>query len=270
MKQLIVRLCLMASIMMVGLKANAYSLDQILSLGVDLPKDPLSIEALIDLHKEQIQYTKSQVEKLTVVQVQQSELTKKMNKVDTVKAQIENRFIGAYNWLRFGYNLNKMRLNIQTIYNLNKTLNDTIQSWLFRLPAVENGMSLKDIKTDYRNIRRQALILYYAFIAQKKATTELSALTKIFIVQFGGEFANNSLSGALKNLVHNLATETQRRDFVNRVFNKQDKIKNIYYNYLHKINLISQNITNVDLIGTFLSMMDNKSFAEEIVETYSI
>lgn len=270
MKKMIKQLCLIVILTAGGLHANAIGIDQLLSLGIELPKDPLTIEALIDLHKEQINFTKFQMEKMAVVEVQQSELTRKMKKVDAVKDTLENRVIGAYNWLKFGYNLNKMRLNIQTIYELDKELNDTIKSWTFRLPVIEGGLSLNAIKTDYRNIRRQTLILYYAYFAKKKAMTELTALCKIFIVQFGGDFASNALSGALKNLVHNLATDTQRRDFVNRVFNKQDKIKNIYYDYLHRINLISQNLTNVDLIGTFLSMMDNKSFAEEIVETYTI
>lgn len=246
----------------------AWSISELTSLGIDLPTDPLTTEALIDLHKVQIELAQLKVEMNATTMAQQSQLTQKTTKFDKVKKNLEDRVMGAYNWLTFASNLNQMRLNLQTIYDLEKELMDSVRHWTFKLPTWE-GSGWKGIKKSYDNTKAQAMVLYLGYSGIYRSSEQLKSLIKIFAIQFSGDMASNTFSGALKNLTSNLATDKQRRDFANRIFFKQDEIIGILRNTLTKIRWAANKMVKIDLIGSILNMLDYKTMAESVIETYT-
>ena len=247
----------------------ATSITKILDMDIDLPTDPLTIEALIALHKEQIEMTQWRANQAAVEMAQQSELTKKMKKLDQVKDTLEERVKGAFNWMTFAANLNKMRLNLETIYDLEKELTDTIQSWLFRVPRVEK-FSMNGLKRTYNYATAQAMVLFHCYNTLNKSYDQLKALLKIFAVQFSGEMATATFSGAWKNLTVNLATDKERRDFTNRVFYKQDEIIGTLMSGLKKIKYVAWGLVKIDMVGSLLNMLDYEVIAEEVIDTYYV
>ena len=246
----------------------AWSISELTSLGIDLPTDPLTTEALIDLHKVQIELAQLKVEMNATTMAQQSQLTQKTTKFDKVKKNLEDRVMGAYNWLTFASNLNQMRLNLQTIYDLEKELMDSVRHWTFKLPTWE-GSGWKGIKKSYDNTKAQAMVLYLGYSGIYRSSEQLKSLIKIFAIQFSCDMASNTFSGALKNLTSNLATDKQRRDFANRIFFKQDEIIGILRNTLTKIRWAANKMVKIDLIGSILNMLDYKTMAESVIETYT-
>ena len=249
---------------MATLKVGAIDLPTLPSIptGIDVPRDILTIEASIDLHKELIKILNQRMLTAEMVRQVQTVSTENTSKLDRVMNTLHKREEGIMNWLQFAESLNEMRLKFIKIYDLENDILKITENFVVKKPTFD--LSLKGLGVTYKDFGVQVALGMLIYNSQVKFVTDTKMLAQLFLIQFGGDIMNNSFTGAIKNVVGNLATDVQRREFVRNIQRLQNSIISNLRNCIYLSNAVVKKYIKFDLTGALLDFLEHAIWYKNI------
>ena len=216
---------------------------------IPLPRQPVTIELLIDQHKMMREMNEWRLRSATANTVSSTTKKKAGNRLDEMAKQLHRRVDTVVDWIQFAGGINDMRETIHKIY--------------------QNERELIDLT--YKMATKQPAVVLMSAVAQKNAKEQLDRLVELAAIQFGGNIINASTGEAnsiFKTISLSMATDKQRMDFCHKANAILRGINAALSNCLRRMYFIYRGYHRLDNIGTILNALAKQKLCDEIIETY--